>query len=118
MQQSRTTATVIRDEDFLRVGIAGHADVVSSARLELMLESPIDIAEHVYVELENVIQRVKIRVRACVECVDECEDGLYRLACSLLTRLSPRDVQGLAIVKVQGSAVRMSVSEFLKSSLS
>lgn len=100
------------------MGIAGHAEVVSSARLELMLESPVDMAEHVYVDLENVIQRVKVRVRACVESVDECEDGLFRLAFSLLTRLSPPDVQGLAIVRIQGSAVRMSVSEFLKSQLS
>lgn len=111
-------ATVIRDGDFLRVGIAGHADLVASARLELTLESPVDLAEHVYVDLENVIQRVKVRVRACVESVDECEDGLYRLGFSLLTRLSPNNVQGLAIVRVQGSANRMSVSEFLESRLS
>jgi hypothetical protein len=118
MQGSKTLATVVRDDDFLRVGIAGHAQEVSACRLELLLESPVDIAEHVYVELENVIQRVRVRVRACVERVDECEDGLYRLACSLLTRLSPRDVQGLSIMKVQGSGDGLSVSDFLKRHLS
>lgn len=113
-QWSKTKATVIRDSDFLRAGIKGHASEVSSSHVELMLASPVDLAEHVAVELENVLQRVKVHVRATVECIEEQEDGWFRMAGSLLTRLAPRDVQGLSSMKVQGGADQLSVSDFLK----
>lgn len=111
---STTTAKVIRDQDFMRTGIRGRAREVSAARLELLLESPVELAEHVCVELENVIQRVKVQVRACVECVEACDNGLHRLVCSLLTRLSPRDVQGLTMSNGWGGNGEISLGDFLK----
>jgi hypothetical protein len=109
-----TLAKVIRDSDAMRTGIAGHALEVSASSLALMLETPLEITEHIYVELENTLQRVRVRVRACVEQIEPCDDGVYRLACSLLTRLTPRDVRGLSPMGGWGTGSGMSVAEFWK----
>jgi hypothetical protein len=90
---TKARALVTRENDAMRAVIYGHAADVSVTGLSLAVPVKMDVGESLLVELENPLQRFKVRCRARVQHVQPTEQGEYRVGCSVATRLSARDVQ-------------------------
>lgn len=90
---SEARACLIRELDPNRFEIYGRLEDVSSTGLCILLPAPLELDDYVSIRLENPIQHAKAQTRGFVERVERQQDGTYRVAISLLRRLTPREVQ-------------------------
>jgi len=89
--RSYTKVLVIRDSDIMQFGLQGDLKDVSQAGLGVVLDNPLDIGEHVKVDVEHIVQRFKKQVRGIVRHVMQMENQ-HRIGIELFTRLTPLDV--------------------------
>lgn len=93
--KGKATVVVQRDRDISDPGVSGRLGDVSTCGVGLLLPTPPEVGDFVTLEMESSLQRVKVRLRARVRRVQTERDGGAWVACSLLTKLTERQVWGL-----------------------
>lgn len=88
----KSGARVLRDSDFVRIGIEATLRRLTAAGLELEMEIAPHSGEQVKILLHNEIQRLSKEVRGIVRHVMPLPDGRYRVELELFNRLSPLEV--------------------------
>ena len=90
---SKATALVTRENDATRTVIQGQVEDMSASGFSLLLPMDLTVGENLWVELENAVQRFKVRCRARVNHVQPRENGGNRIGCSLIHKFTAREVQ-------------------------
>ena len=88
-------AIIIRETDFMRLGIDARVRNVSLGGLGIDAEEPLELNEQVKIQLRNDIQRFEKEVRGIVRHVTYLEEGVIRIGIELLLRLTPLEVSML-----------------------
>ena len=88
-------ALIIRESDFMRLGIDARVRNVSLGGLGLEAEEPLELNEQVKIQLRNDVQRFEKEVRGIVRHVTWLENGVIRIGIELLLRLTPLEVSML-----------------------
>ena len=91
--ESKATALLTRENDAMRTVIQGHVEDVSAGGFSLLLPIDLTVGENLLVELENVVQRFKVRCRARVNHVEPKKNGGHRVECSLIHQFTAHEVQ-------------------------
>lgn len=91
--ESKASAQVTRERDPMRTVLRGYADDISIGGVALYLPIEVPVDDHLLVELENPIQRIRVQCRVRVRSVRPTGEGRYRVGCSFMPQLAGRDVQ-------------------------
>ena len=75
--------------------LPGRVGDVSVNGVGLALAAPAKVDEFVTLEMDNPLNHMKVRLRARVRRVLPLEDGGFHVGCSLLMKLSEKQVRGL-----------------------
>ena len=92
---SSAGAVIIRETDFMRLGIDARVRNVSLGGLGIDAEEPLELNEQVKIQLRNDVQRFEKEVRGIVRHVTWLENGVIRIGIELLLRLTPLEVSML-----------------------
>ena len=92
---SSAGAVIIRETDFMRLGLDARVRNVSLGGLGIDSDEPLELNEQVKIHIRNDIQRFQKEVRGVVRHVTYLENGVIRIGIELLLRLTPLEVSML-----------------------